>query len=195
MENTPYLETGRLILRKFTENDMDALFRIFSDKEVNTFLPWQPLESLAEAAVYYKKNYADAYVQDLGYKYAICLKTGNVPIGYVNVSMGESHDLGYGLRKEFWHRGIVTEAARAVLMQVKSDGILFVTATHDVKNPRSGGVMKQLGMQYKYSYEELWQPKNFCVTFRMYQINFDGTKRVYMEYWNTSDVHFVETEL
>lgn len=26
-------------------------------------------------------------------------------------------------------------------------------------------------MSYQYSYEELWQPKNFPVTFRMYQLN------------------------
>ena len=34
MENTPALETERLVLRQFTENDIEALFRIFSDEEV-----------------------------------------------------------------------------------------------------------------------------------------------------------------
>ena len=34
--NTPTLETKRLILRKFTENDIEALFLILKDKEVNT---------------------------------------------------------------------------------------------------------------------------------------------------------------
>ena len=29
-------------------------------------------------------------------------------------------------------------------------------------------------MTYRYSYREFWEPKNFWVTFRMYQINFDG---------------------
>lgn len=43
------LETERLILRKFTEDDIEALYRILKDKEVNTFLPWFPLESLEEA--------------------------------------------------------------------------------------------------------------------------------------------------
>ena len=47
--NTPTLETERLILRKFTENDMEALFKIYSDKEVNRFLPWFPLNSIEEA--------------------------------------------------------------------------------------------------------------------------------------------------
>lgn len=118
------------------------------------------------------------------------------PSDMVHVSMDENHDLGYGLRKEFWHRGIVTEAARAVIAQVKRDDLPYITATHDVNNPRSGGVMRQLGMQYKYSYEELWQPKNILVTFRMYQLNFDGQNdRVYQAYWNTYSNHFIEQNL
>lgn len=192
--NTPILETERLILRKFTENDMEALFAIYRDEDVNTYLPWFPLKSLAEAKTFFEEKYAEAYKQPVGYKYAICLKSDNVPIGYVNVSIEDNHDLGYGLRKEFWHKGIVTEASKAVVEQVKKDGFLYITATHDVKNSRSGGVMKQLGMSYKYSYEEQWQPKDILVIFRMYQLNFDGqNNQVYKKYWNNSTVHFVET--
>ena len=49
-------------------------------------------------------------------------------------------------------------------------------------------------MQYKYSYKELWQPKNYEVTFRMYQLNFDGIARTYMEYWDKYP-HFIEDNL
>ena len=38
--NTPILETKRLVLRKFTEKDMEALFLILKDEEINKFLPW-----------------------------------------------------------------------------------------------------------------------------------------------------------
>ena len=40
-ENTPLIQTERLILRKFTENDLDDFFLIMSDIETNRFLPWQ----------------------------------------------------------------------------------------------------------------------------------------------------------
>ncbi len=195
-KNTPTLETERLILRKFTKDDIEALFEIYKDKEVNTYLPWFPLKSLKEAENFFYERYTKAYELDKGYKYAICLKTDNKPIGYVNVSTDNNHDLGYGLRKDFWHKGIVTEASKAVLEQVKKDGFLYVTATHDVKNPRSGAVMKKLGMSYKYSYEEQWQPKDILVTFRMYQLNFDGqVDRVYKEYWDNYEVHFIENNI
>lgn len=194
--NTPTLETERLILRKFTEQDLGAFYQIYSDQEVNRFLPWFPLKNMDEARRFFEERYAAKYAQPQAYAYAICLKRDNVPIGYIKVDMEEHHDFGYGLRKDFWHRGIVTEAARAVVEQVKKDGLAYITATHDRDNPRSGGVMRNIGMRYRYSYEEHWQPKDILVTFRMYQLNLDGREdRVYRHYWDTSAVHFVEEGL
>lgn len=194
--NTPLIETERLILRKFTEDDMEALFEIYSDVEVNRFLPWFPLKDMEEAREFFRERYASWYAQPQGYAYAICLKEDDCPIGYINVAMEEHHDFGYGLRKEFWHRGIVTEAAKAVIARVKKDGIPYITATHDRENPRSGGVMKNAGMKYQYSYEEQWQPKDILVTFRMYQLNLDGNEdRVYRKYWDISKVRFVEKDV
>lgn len=194
--NTPTLETERLILRRFTENDLEALYQICSDVEVNRFLPWFPLKSMAETRAFFEERYAAKYAQPQAYAYAICLKKDNRPIGYIKVDMEEHHDFGYGLRKEFWHCGIMTEAGRAVVGQVKGDGLPYITATHDRNNPHSGGVMKNVGMRYCYSYEEQWQPKDILVTFRMYQLNLDGEEgRVYRKYWDTSAVHFVEEDV
>lgn len=191
--NTPTLKTERLILRKFTESDMEALFLILKDEEVNKFLPWYPMKNIEETMKFYEEQYISKYAQPQGYAYAICLKEDNLPIGYIKVDTEEHHDLGYGLRKEFWHRGIATEAGKDVVGQVKKDGLPYITATHDKNNPRSGNVMKKVGMKYCYSYEEQWQPKNFPVIFRMYQLNFDGnTDFVYRKYWNESENHFIE---
>lgn len=191
--NTPTIETERLILRKFTEEDLEALFFILKDEEVNRYLSWYPMKTLEETEQFYEERYARTYAQPQAYAYAICLKEDNKPIGYINVAMEEHHDFGYGLRKEFWHKGITSEAGRAVVAQVKKDGLPYITATHDKNNLRSAHVMKACGLHYCYTYEELWQPKNFPVFFRMYQLNFDGNdERVYMKYWNQYENHFVE---
>lgn len=192
--NTPRLETERLILRKFHESDIEALYLLLRDEEVNTFLPWFPMKSMEEARAHFMENYAAEYVRPQACAYAICLKEDDYPIGYIKVDMDGGHDLGYGLRKEFWHRGIVTEAGKAVTAQVKRDGLSYITATHDINNPRSGSVMKRLGMKYQYSYEEQWQPKNILVTFRMYQLNFDENSSIYKKYWDNSVVHFIESQ-
>ena len=191
--NTPTLETERLILRKFTERDIEALFLILKDKEVNKFLPWYPMKNLEETKKFYEERYVSKYMQPQGYAYAICLKKDNFPIGYIKVDMEEHHDFGYGLRKEFWHRGIVTEAGKAIVEQVKKDQLPYITATHDRNNPRSGNIMQKVGMTYCYSYEEKKKKKNFPVIFRMYQLNFnDNQDFVYKEYWDMSSNHFIE---
>lgn len=196
MVNTPTLHTERLILRRFTEKDAGAFFEIMGDPQVSAFLPWFAPESLEQAEDLLRKQYLESYTKPAGFRYAICSGSEDVPIGCVKVDDNDSHDLGYALKREYWHQGMVTEACRAVVEQVREAGIPYLTATHDVDNPRSGNVMKSIGMTYRYSYEEQWQPKNRLVTFRMYQLNFDGSDgRVYRKYWDTYPVHFIESGL
>lgn len=193
--STPTLITERLSIRRFTERDIDALHLIVADRATNEFLPWFPAETLEDTRRFYATRCADRYATGTGYTYAICLTKADRPVGYVTVDGRAPYDLGYALRHEFWHRGIATEATRAVVAQAQADGLPYLTATHDRRNPRSGQVMQKLGMTYRYSYEELWQPKNVLVTFRMYQLNLaDKDAPTYQGYAERYPVHFVETE-
>ena len=184
--------TERLILRKFEESDINDIYKIFSDEDTNRFLPWFPLKKISDARLFWER-YVEVYRADSGYAYAVCLCKDNVPIGYVNVSLDESYDLGYGLLPQFRGIGIMSEAVKAVICRIREDGLPYVTATHDVNNPRSGEVMKRAGMTYRYSYREFWKPKNFWVTFRMYQLNFDGDDTfLYSGYIGRNGNFFIE---
>lgn len=87
--NTPVLETKRLILRKFTQEDLEALFLILKDEEVNKFLPWYPIKNLEETQKFYEEKYEEKYQLPQAYAYAICLKSDNIPIGYINIDIEE----------------------------------------------------------------------------------------------------------
>lgn len=176
------LETERLILRPFASGDIAALFKILGDREANTFLPWFPAQTRAEAENHLRERYLLPAERGTGFHCAICLKSDNWPIGFIHVDLTVPYDFGYGLRHEFWHRGIVTEACRAVLEEIKKTGLPYITATHDANNPRSGAVMQKLGMTYRYSYHEQWQPKDIPVTFRMYQMDFAPDIPTYASY-------------
>lgn len=183
IENTPEIETKRLLLRKFTEQDIEDLLALYGDEEVNQFLPWFPIKSMEEMAKYFWESILPLCKEQTAYFYAITFKTDQKAIGYVHISnIGSSNDLGYALRKEFWHQGITTEACAALVEHLRSRNFPYITATHDRNNPYSGAVMKKIGMTYRYSYWETWQPKNILVAFRMYQLNLDGIERSYMEY-------------
>ena len=101
---------------------------------------------------------------------------------------------GYGLKKEYWHQEIVSDAVKAVIQQSQKERLNYLTATHDIKNIHSGHVMKKVVMHYCYFYKEQWIPKNIPVIFRMYQINLDGKKRIYQKYWNQY-AHFIEENI
>ena len=58
--------------------------------------------------------------------------------------------LGYCLGRTWWHRGITTEALKAVIGFLLTEvGLRRVDAYHDPRNPHSGAVMKKCGMQYE----------------------------------------------
>lgn len=182
-ENTPVLKTERLLLRRFTDEDTDSIFSLFGDEEVNTFLPWFPLRTRAEARAYLHEHILPLYQKETAYYYAISLQPEGRVIGYIHLSdIGGSSDMGYALQKAFWHRGIASEASAALIGHLRQAGLPFITATHDVRNPHSGGVMRHVGMTYRYSYQEQWQPKDIPVVFRMYQLNLDGVDRTYTGY-------------
>ena len=102
---------------------------------------------MEDACDFYETRYSSVYAQPYGYAYAVCLKNDDTPVGYINADSSASHDLGYGPKKEYWNRGIITEAGKALIAQIRKDGIFpFLTATHDVNNTASGKVMKKLGM-------------------------------------------------
>ena len=129
---------------------------------------------------------------DGGLHAALCLRESGEIIGYLNVSSEPACDLGYGLLGSHRGKGYVTEAALAVLDHLTAQGLPYVTATHDVENPKSGAVMQRLGMDYQYSYLEHWQPKNIPVVFRLYLKSLDGREHPFPLYWEQSQIHFVE---
>lgn len=167
------LYTDRLVLRRFEEHDLAAFFELARDRETNRFLPFFPPETRSCRGRALHERFLTETGAPADCCYAVCLRADERPIGYVTL-MGDAHDLGYALRSDYWGRGIAAEAAAAVLREAEAAGVPFVTATHDVENPRSGRVMQKLGMVYQYSYTERWMPKDVDVVFRLYQKNFNG---------------------
>ena len=201
------LETGRLVLRRFTEADASALFPMMSDAQVNRFLPYAVHGSVADTASYLEENYlrwyraadADERRSDglpLDMHCAICRKRGRVEagelLGFVSIDAeGDAYDMGYALARDAQSQGFATEAVRAMLGEARRAGYPFVTATHDELNPASGRVMEHCGMTYRYSYREHWQPKGIDVVFKLCQIDFAPDASTYSGYWERYPQHWV----
>lgn len=192
--------TQRLILRPFCHEDIDDLHEILSDVQVNTYLPWFVSQCREDTERFLYERIFPSMQKGEAYFYAIEEKASHRVIGYVDVTdidvQEKCGDLGYGIHRDYWHQGIATEAAKALVISLKKGGFAYLHATCDRKNKASGKVLSKIGMTYMYSYEEQWQPKDYLVVFRMYQINFDHHQdRIFKKYWDMYPIHYIEEEL
>lgn len=166
---TKQLETDRLILRRFVSEDADAMYRNWaSDDEVTKYLVW-PTHLNLETSQQVLDDWINSYSNDNYYQWAIVLKeNGNEPIGSISVvNMKEQISMvhiGYCIGRAWWHKGITSEALRAV-MDFLFDvvDVNRIELRHDPRNPNSGKVMKKCGMKYEGTLRSSdWNNQGIC---------------------------------
>ena len=152
---TQTLETKRLILRRFTVRDADAMYTNWaSDPEVTRYLTW-PAHAGVETSRAVLADWSAAYAQESCYQWAIVLKDrADEPVGSIG-AVDVSDDIaavqiGYCLGRRWWHQGIMSEALGAVMdFFFDAVGCNRVACRHDPRNPHSGMVMQKCGMKYE----------------------------------------------
>ena len=151
---TQMLQTERLILRRFVESDAEAMFRNWASSAENlTYVTWDPHPDV-EVTRKSIRNWVASYTNPNYYKWAICLKEnpeqviGDISIAEMNED-DSSCEIGYVLGKNYWSRGLMTEALKAVLdFCFTQAGFQKVKARYASLNPASGRVMEKAGMSY-----------------------------------------------
>ncbi len=149
------LETERLILRKYTLEDTKEIFDNWaSDSQVTEYLTWEAHKSLefTESRV---KEWVNDYKNNNKYNWGIVFKEAkNQLVGSITVVKQdedlEKVEIGYCIGKDFWGKGIVTEALEVLIKfffeEVKANRI---EALFDTENVGSGKVMAKCGMKYE----------------------------------------------
>lgn len=151
---TRRIETERLILRRFTLDDADAMYRNWaSDPEVTKFLMWPPHSSV-EVTKEVLTEWVVSYEKDDRYEWCITKKEDGEPIGSIGVVKVSDRikmaEIGYCISRDCWHQGITSEAMKAVMTYLLEEvGMERIESRHDPKNPHSGAVMRKCGLQYE----------------------------------------------
>ena len=112
------IETERLVLREYGEEDAESFFRLNSDQAVMRFTGDDLLMSVAQAREILREHpLADYRTHGFG-RWACVLRESEEVIGFAGLKFlaetGEV-DLGYRLLAAQWGRGLATEACRAVV--------------------------------------------------------------------------------
>ncbi|MGB7903169.1 MAG: GNAT family N-acetyltransferase [Steroidobacteraceae bacterium] len=153
------IDTGRLILRRFTLDDLQAFYQLCSRPEIIRYAQSTPLASLEEArAMMHAAPFHDYATYGYG-RFACVWKQSGAVIGFSGLKyvpeIGDT-ELGYRLLPEFWGMGLATEAGRASIEFARSDlGLTRLVAMVHPDNEASARVLAKLGFtvekQLRYS--------------------------------------------
>ena len=165
---TKRLETERLILRRFVTEDYVAMYKNWaSDEDVTKYLMWSTHSSM-KMSKKITKAWVKKYSRKNNYNWAIVPKDIGEPIGGISVvHMNEDVSMvhiGYCIGKTWWHRGITSEALKAVMDFLFDEvGVNRIESRHDPRNPNSGKVMKKCGMKYEGTLRSSdWNNQGIC---------------------------------
>jgi RimJ/RimL family protein N-acetyltransferase len=138
------LETERLMLRRPTLADVEAITRLAGDRRIaeNTRLPHP-----------YSQDHAVEFVRHVAHtqKAAFLIEENFMPIGMVGVTWREPEapELGYWLGVDHWGQGFATEAARAAIdFAFEEFDIEHLRSGARVANPASRNVLEKCGFQW-----------------------------------------------
>lgn len=153
-KGTVTLETERLILRRFTEDDTEAIFHNWAKKpEVTYFLRWPAHTDISVTQEFVTRE-IERYNNDNCYSWGIGLKSDNTLIGTIG-AVGIREDLeiiqiGYCIGKVWWHKGYTSEALKRLIpFFFEEVGANRIESNHDPRNPNSGRVMRSAGLIYE----------------------------------------------
>lgn len=147
----PDIETPRLRLRKLTMRDAHDIYHYSRDPEVARHVLWEAHRNMAESRNYLRfmlRKYRMQEPASWGIEY---VQTGEIigTIGYMWINRDNaSAEIGYSLSRDFWNRGIMTEALKALIVYSFNNlNLNRVEAQHEITNPASGAVMRKCHMQ------------------------------------------------
>ena len=148
-KGTQTIKTKRLVLRRFAPHDAPAMFCNWAnDPRVTRFLTWQPHGTL-EVTQGIIDGWCALYANPAYYHWGIEFE-GRL-IGGISVVRQSDYDevaeLGYCIGADFWGRGIIAEAAKAVINYLFFEvGVHRVEIHHATDNPASGRVAEKCGL-------------------------------------------------
>jgi ribosomal-protein-alanine N-acetyltransferase len=169
------LQTPRLVLRKLAITDAEDIFAYASDPQVTTYTAWETHRSINETYEYLNNFVFQMYRSGKGMNWGIVMKENGKLIGTCSLHTASVHrraELGYVLSRNYWGKGLMTEAAKSAIafgfhvMQLQR-----IQAICDVNNLSSARVLEKAEMQfegilhnYLFYKERSWDVKMYAIT-------------------------------
>jgi RimJ/RimL family protein N-acetyltransferase len=158
-----FLETERLLLRQFTESDVDNLHDLNGDPEVLRFLNGgkpTPRDVIRNETL---PRFLHSYERFEGFGvWAAIERWARGFVGWFEFYPWKDVDpdeveLGYRLRRSAWGKGYATEGSRALIRKGFTElGVRRVVAETMAVNTASRRVMEKAGLKYVRTFHQEW---------------------------------------
>lgn len=147
------IETDRLILRAWREEDLEDFYEYAKVDGVGQMAGWLPHESIEES-----RTILGFFIRDKK-TFALELKENGKVIGSLGLEEREvelpvaddtiGREIGYAISKDYWGRGLTPEAVKAVIEYCfKELSFDWLTCGHFVRNNQSRRVVEKSGFRY-----------------------------------------------
>ena len=144
------LETDRLLIREFVEEDAEAFFSFNGDSEVMRHTGEPPSTSVNQVRQMIRV-YPDYRTHGYG-RWAVVHKPDGLVVGFNGLKYLEDLcevDLGYRLRVDYWGRGIATESSLEIVRYgfetLRLERIIGLVLPANTASIR---VLEKVGMRY-----------------------------------------------
>ena len=168
------LTTDRLTLRPWRESDLNDFYEYASVDGVGQMAGWNPHRNMDES-----RQILSHFIEG---KHVFALEYQGKVIGSLGVEMYKEdnypeldalrgREIGYVLSKEYWGRGLMPEAVKAVIEWLFNDEKLdFIIVGHFIWNTQSRRVIEKCGFQYikTVSFETRYDTVETCWDYIMY---------------------------
>ena len=171
-----YIETDRLILRSWKEEDLPLFAKMNKDARVMRYFPSTLSEEQTES--FYNRIQSEFKRNGWGL-YAVELKSNGTFIGYVGLheigfdaNFTPGVEIGWRLDADYHNQGLATEAAKEVLKLAKLKGLQRLYSFTAKQNASSERVMQKIGMTKVGEFNHLnLSPDSPLRTHVLYQID------------------------
>jgi RimJ/RimL family protein N-acetyltransferase len=173
------LETSRILLREFHEDDLEGMFALHSNPDVHVYLGNKTINTRDEAAAliaYIQQQYRDFGIG----RWACVEKSSNQFMGWCGLkfvteienNQSHFHDIGYRFLPQFWNQGYAKEAAKpCVEYGFNSLNLEKIIGTCHIKNIASYKVLQHCGLTQTATFEWGNLPCRWMEITRNHQIN------------------------
>ena len=174
------METERILLRPWREEDAAALFKYASDPAIGPIAGWPPHTSVENSREVIRD------ILSAPETYAVVLKETNEPVGSVGIMLGDGihsaemeegdAEIGYWIGVPYWGKGLIPEAVNRLLARCFEEmGIRRVWCGYYDGNRKSRRVMDKCGFIFHHTEEGKISPLG--------DIRTEHFMRITMEEW------------